>query len=161
MPVFLPFPISARCRSVELTPDLEGDIAHLKGRGELDDEGQKRLATLESELKFVQKLKEKYVAEHPDSRDKVFHTREREQAPRSSAARPEPMAHLYNPDGTLRDPKRSIYYDATYNPFGVPPPGMPYAERRESPYDRADSSTVRSVREREQRRGQRQRHCHA
>lgn len=40
------------------------------------------------------------------------------------------MAHLYNPDGTLRDPKRSIYYDATYNPFGVPPPGMPYAERR-------------------------------
>ena len=48
-----------------------------KARGELDDEGQKRLATLESELKYVQKLKEKYVAEHPDSRDKVFHTRER------------------------------------------------------------------------------------
>jgi hypothetical protein len=40
-------------------------------------------------------------------------------------------AHLYNPDGTLRDPKRSAYYHPEYNPFGVPPPGMPYRERCE------------------------------
>ncbi|TXT04057.1 uncharacterized protein COLE_07754 [Cutaneotrichosporon oleaginosum] len=84
------------------------------------------------------KLKEKYVAEHPESKDKVYHTREqREQRERPRAARPDPTAHLYNPDGTLRDPKRSIYYDATYNPFGVPPPGMPYAER--PPSDDSDS----------------------
>ncbi|BEJ10082.1 hypothetical protein CcaverHIS641_0701170 [Cutaneotrichosporon cavernicola] len=117
------------------TRDLEGDIAHLKTR-ELDDEGKQRLATLENEFKYVNKLKEKYLAEHPEARDKVYHTRER---PREqSTSRPEPTAHLYNPDGTLRDPKRSIYYDATYNPFGVPPPGMPYAERPPSEVESSD-----------------------
>jgi len=42
------------------------------------------------------------------------------------------MEHLYDEEGKLRDPKRSLYYDAVYNPFGVPPPGMPYRERSES-----------------------------
>ncbi|BEJ13047.1 hypothetical protein CspHIS471_0302210 [Cutaneotrichosporon sp. HIS471] len=117
------------------TRDLEGDIAHLKSRN-LDDEGKQRLATLESEFKYVNKLKEKYLAEHPEARDKVYHTRER---PREqSTSRPDPTAHLYNSDGTLRDPKRSIYYDATYNPFGVPPPGMPYAERPPSEVESSD-----------------------
>ena len=41
------------------------------------------------------------------------------------------MSHLYDTDGRLRDPKRSVYYDAVYNPYGVPPPGMPYRERSE------------------------------
>jgi hypothetical protein len=42
------------------------------------------------------------------------------------------MEHLYDDEGKLRDPKRSLYYDAVYNPFGVPPPGMPYRERSKS-----------------------------
>jgi hypothetical protein len=28
-----------------------------------------------------------------------------------------------------RDPKRSVYYDKVWNPYGVPPPGMPWRER--------------------------------
>lgn len=42
----------------------------------------------------------------------------------------DPRGHLYDKrTGTLRDPQRSIYYDPTYNPFGAPPPGMPYREK--------------------------------
>lgn len=38
---------------------------------------------------------------------------------------------LYGRDGKLKHPERSIYYDPVFNPFGAPPPGMPYRERRE------------------------------
>ncbi|WFD26160.1 hypothetical protein MNAN1_001136 [Malassezia nana] len=31
------------------------------------------------------------------------------------------------------DPTRSIYYDPVFNPYGAPPPGMPYKERGPSP----------------------------
>lgn len=30
-----------------------------------------------------------------------------------------------------RDPKRSVYYDEVWNPYGVPPPGLPWKERDE------------------------------
>ncbi|KAL2314227.1 Protein saf1 [Schizosaccharomyces pombe] len=30
-----------------------------------------------------------------------------------------------------KNPKRSIYYDPIFNPYGVPPPGMPYREKEE------------------------------
>lgn len=38
---------------------------------------------------------------------------------------------LYDESGRLRDPTRSVYYDPVYNPWGVPPPGMPYQEKGE------------------------------
>lgn len=112
----------------------------------LDDDGKDRLKKLEDELKQVNKLKEKYVAAHPDARDRVFHTGKH--APRehneNDGSKPDPMAHLYNPDGTLRDPKKSYYYDPVYNPYGVPPPGMPYRERTPTgmtdPEDSSDDS---------------------
>ena len=28
-----------------------------------------------------------------------------------------------------RDPRRSVYYDPVFNPYGAPPPGMEYRER--------------------------------
>ncbi|WFD32403.1 hypothetical protein MSPP1_003449 [Malassezia sp. CBS 17886] len=34
-----------------------------------------------------------------------------------------------------RDPTRSVYYDAVFNPYGAPPPGMPYKERSPTPVD--------------------------
>ncbi|GAO47764.1 hypothetical protein SAICODRAFT_105401 [Saitoella complicata NRRL Y-17804] len=50
-----------------------------------------------------------------------------------------------------KDPKKSIYYDPVFNPYGVPPPGMPYREigqedKREQEggdgeYSDADSTT--------------------
>lgn len=37
----------------------------------------------------------------------------------------------YDKHGRLRDPTKSVYYDPVFNPFGAPPPGMPYMEKRE------------------------------
>ncbi|KZT02514.1 uncharacterized protein LAESUDRAFT_730271, partial [Laetiporus sulphureus 93-53] len=37
--------------------------------------------------------------------------------------------NLFNKHGLPRHPERSIYYDPVMNPYGVAPPGMPYAER--------------------------------
>ena len=34
-----------------------------------------------------------------------------------------------------RDPKRSVYYDEVWNPYGVPPPGMPWREREDDDSD--------------------------
>lgn len=39
---------------------------------------------------------------------------------------------MYNRDGKLKYPERSVYYDPVFNPFGAPPPGMPYREKRAS-----------------------------
>lgn len=39
--------------------------------------------------------------------------------------------NLFNKKGLPRHPERSIYYDPVLNPYGVPPPGMPYLERGE------------------------------
>lgn len=46
-----------------------------------------------------------------------------------------------------KHPEKSFYYDPIYNPYGVPPPGMPYRERSEShrPEDESDTSTTSSV----------------
>lgn len=46
--------------------------------------------------------------------------------------------NLFNKKGLPRHPERSIYYDPVLNPFGVPPPGMPYLERPLRP-DEVDS----------------------
>lgn len=36
---------------------------------------------------------------------------------------------MFKKNGLPRHPERSIYYDASLNPFGVAPPGMPYMQR--------------------------------
>lgn len=103
------------------------------------------MGELEKELKYITSLKEKYVKDHPEAKDQVFKPRggqrpgdqerpdDGEDGPAVGSSRGrdgDPMGHLYDPrTGTLRDPKRSVYYDPTYNPFGAPPPGMPYRER--------------------------------
>ena len=105
---------------------------------------------LEKELKHITAAKEKYVKEHPEEKDKVFKpwSGKEKRGPlpghdddedgngnaRASGSGGRSMEHLYDDEGKLRDPKRSLYYDAVYNPFGVPPPGMPYRERSETTY---------------------------
>ena len=44
-----------------------------------------------------------------------------------------PSRNVFKKNGLPRHPERSIYYDPQMNPFGVPPPGMPYMERRVFP----------------------------
>jgi len=71
------------------------------------------------------------VAAHPEHRKFVF--------PENKANDPSGLNQqqnqreppgLYNRDGKLKHPERSAYYDPVFNPFGAPPPGMPYRERR-------------------------------
>ncbi|WWD17249.1 hypothetical protein CI109_101687 [Kwoniella shandongensis] len=116
------------------TRELEADIRHLKTQ--TDAASKTRLAEVQKELDYIIQTKEKYVSEHPEARDKVFRPRgpprqDGEGGGPSSGpgGRGEDLSHLYDENGRLRDPKKSVYYDPTYNPFGVPPPGMPYRER--------------------------------
>ncbi|WVQ99444.1 hypothetical protein IAU59_006579 [Kwoniella sp. CBS 9459] len=112
------------------TRELEADIRYLKTQ--TDAASKARLAELEAELSYVIKTKEKYVEEHPEARDLVFRNnrnRQNQDGQGQGGSRDSQRAHLYDESGKLRDPKRSVYYDAVYNPFGVPPPGMPYRER--------------------------------
>lgn len=79
------------------------------------------------------KTKEDYVKAHPEARDKVFrqHNGPSRDGDEDGESGPSDPNGLYGPDGKLRDPTRSVYYDPIYNPYGVPPPGMPYRERSE------------------------------
>lgn len=96
------------------------------------------------------KAKEAYVKENPDEKDKVFKPRgagggggggrrqddgegEEDENGASGSGTGTGMRgreRLYDENGRLRDPTRSAYYDPVYNPWGVPPPGMAYKERR-------------------------------
>jgi len=41
-----------------------------------------------------------------------------------------------------RDPKRSVYYDEVWNPYGVPPPGMPWREREDDDSEGTSSLSI-------------------
>ncbi|RXK35996.1 hypothetical protein M231_06710 [Tremella mesenterica] len=125
------------------TRELEVEIQALKSQGngkKLSEITQAKIKSLESELAYVNKLKEKYVAEHPDLRDKIYkshsdrpkHVTDGEEGDDDQVDSGD-VRRLYDEQGRLRDPKRSVYYDAVYNPYGVPPPGMPYLERTPEP----------------------------
>lgn len=77
------------------------------------------------------------MKEHPDEKDKVFgkprtHTgiKQAEEEEDENGASGSKKGRLYDENGRLRDPTRSLYYDPVYNPWGAPPPGMPYKEKR-------------------------------
>lgn len=82
------------------------------------------------------------MKEHPEARDKVFGRPkgiggwragdEDDAQAEDESGKGKGRERLYDEQGRLRDPTRSVYYDPVYNPWGVPPPGMPYQERRES-----------------------------
>jgi hypothetical protein len=80
------------------------------------------------------KKKEAYVAEHPEERRLVYRGKKKDEGGSSSKDdAPKPPAksrNLFNKNGLPRHPERSMYYDPVMNPYGVPPPGMPYMERR-------------------------------
>ncbi|KAK4686132.1 hypothetical protein P7C73_g3996, partial [Tremellales sp. Uapishka_1] len=111
------------------TGGIESEIRQLKDK--TDEESQARVKELQSELAYINKTKEKYVKDHPEARSKVFreHKPRREgQEREGEGAKGDETRALYDAEGKLRDPTRSVYYHETYNPFGVPPPGMPYKE---------------------------------
>lgn len=128
---------------------LEAEIRKLSGRHGLNSQDQARLTELKAELARIMKAKTDCkctlrspargssltnapfadVAAHPEHRKFVFPDRPTTD-PSGSQQQREPPG-LYNRDGKLKHPERSLYYDPVFNPFGAPPPGMPYRERRE------------------------------
>ncbi|KAI0639836.1 WW domain binding protein 11-domain-containing protein [Trametes polyzona] len=113
------------------TRDLEDEIEKLEALSEPSAADKSRLAALKSELEKINKKKEEYVKEHPEQRKLVFRSRKpaesREEVKVESTA--PKTRNLFKKNGLPRHPERSIYYDPVYNPYGVPPPGMPYVER--------------------------------
>ena len=111
--------------------DLEDEIEKLESASEPSPADKARLKELKSELEKIVKKKEEYVAEHPEHRKLVFKSRKpaeshHDQKEENSAPK---KRNLFKKNGLPRHPERSIYYDPVMNPFGVPPPGLPYVER--------------------------------
>ncbi|KAH8835616.1 WW domain binding protein 11-domain-containing protein [Flagelloscypha sp. PMI_526] len=118
------------------TTDLEAEIQELENKSDASPADKTRLTALKSDLEKINKKKEDYVKEHPEQRKLVYHRKNgpQDQTPASTRH----SRNVYNKDGSLRHPERSIYYDPVFNPLGVPPPGMPYAQRPLRP-DEIDS----------------------
>lgn len=121
-------------------PELDTELNVLKGKK--DATSKERVKELEKEIAFINKTKEAYVKAHPEAREKVFGKPRGPGRPRGEDGEDgdglqdekegKRDERLYDEQGRLRDPTRSAYYDPVYNPWGVPPPGMPYRERGES-----------------------------
>ena len=112
--------------------DLEDEVQKLEAGTELSASDRSRLADLKNELSKIMQKKDEYVKEHPEQRKLVYRSRKLEKGEDRKEAPPaEQKRNLFNKHGLPRHPERSIYYDPVMNPYGVPPPGMPYIERRE------------------------------
>ncbi|GJN87231.1 hypothetical protein Rhopal_000176-T1 [Rhodotorula paludigena] len=110
------------------TRPLEADIRRLSAQKNLSKADKDELAQLRAEVARINKAKHDYVEAHPEHRKFVFPDRP-EDAKAEEAGDNTPG--LYDKNGRLKHPERSLYYDPVYNPYGAPPPGMPYREKPE------------------------------
>ncbi|CCL98095.1 uncharacterized protein FIBRA_00089 [Fibroporia radiculosa] len=132
------------------TRELEEEVERLEANGEASAADKSRIVELRSELESINKKKEEYVAEHPEHRKLVFRSRKQQGDHETNAKEEDPAQmtrNLFNKHGLPRHPERSLYYDPVLNPYGVPPPGMPYVERPLKPeelgndkHDESDAS---------------------
>ncbi|KAF9214355.1 hypothetical protein BGZ59_003883 [Podila verticillata] len=79
----------------------------LEKAGKLDKEGLKKLAELRDKMTKINDIKKAHGIKIKPKKIETQPVSVEEQ---------------------LRDPTRSIYYDPVLNPYGAPPPGMPYLE---------------------------------
>lgn len=128
------------------TSALERQIQRLEARqSTLDPEDQEELKRLQAEVAKVNRIKQEYIRKHPDQRnfvrgyeqDAAASSSTIEDAPGASAAAASssaqaPATQTAAPNARTRDPRWSIYYDPVFNPYGAPPPGMPYLEKPHS-----------------------------
>jgi len=100
----------------------------------LDSKDKTRLSNLRAELDKLRKAKEEYVKEHPEHRKLVYGEGSARKPQESDGGGTKPaggaVRQVFGKDGLPLHPERSIYYDPVLNPYGVPPPGMLYMERR-------------------------------
>jgi hypothetical protein len=105
--------------------DLEQEIEQL----EASNSDNVKLSDLKAELEKINKKKEEYLKEHPEQRNLVYRRRRKHDPGEAAPEQAPPQRKVFNKRGLPRHPERSIYYDPVMNPYGVPPPGMPYLER--------------------------------
>jgi hypothetical protein len=108
----------------------ETEIAELEGKADRSAKDAARLQDLKDEVARINKKKEDFVTKNPEQRKMVYRSRRADQDPSSSAASMRPTKNYFDKNGMPIHPERSIYYDPVFNPYGMPPPGMPYVERR-------------------------------
>ncbi|OJA12341.1 hypothetical protein AZE42_02781 [Rhizopogon vesiculosus] len=111
------------------TRDLDDEIEKLEGLADPSATEKNRLAELKAELDKIMVKKEEYVQEHPEQRKLVYRARREKDEVNKQEPAVEQKRNVFNKHGLPRHPERSIYYDPVMNPYGVPPPGMPYMER--------------------------------
>jgi mRNA biogenesis factor/WW domain binding protein 11 len=112
---------------------LESQIGSLKqidAQGRLSDADRAVLGTLEKELRLVKRAKAQFGGEQRgpvivSDRTKL------EEAERAKVREKEEKRTFKQLLKNKRDPRKSVYYDEVWNPYGVPPPGMPWREREE------------------------------
>lgn len=114
------------------TRSLEEELRNLE-RTKAD---AREIERARDELKKIREAKDKYLKQHPEHRKLIYPHQEAAQAA-AQAALP---TGLFRPDGKPYHPERSLYYDPIYNPWGNPPPGMPYREK--PPHEWASSSAA-------------------
>ncbi|KZS93021.1 hypothetical protein SISNIDRAFT_495734 [Sistotremastrum niveocremeum HHB9708] len=117
------------------TSELEAEINELLAKEDnLTTAESSRLSSLRSELDRINKKKEEYVAAHPEMRRLIYRTRPQDQDKDGDPEAPvKKERKIFDKNGIPVHPERSVYYDAVMNPYGVPPPGMPYMERPPMP----------------------------
>ncbi|SPO26576.1 uncharacterized protein UTRI_04165 [Ustilago trichophora] len=132
------------------TTALERHIQRLEARqSTLDPDDLEELKRLQAELAKIKSIKEEYIRKHPDQRNFVrgyedgaaSSSATKDRADPSSSSSNQAPAQLRSaasggqrPESqrASRDPRWSIYYDSVFNPYGAPPPGMPYLEKPHS-----------------------------
>ncbi|GAA5892935.1 hypothetical protein JCM8208_004129 [Rhodotorula glutinis] len=114
------------------TRPIEAEIRRLtqeSQKGPLSKTDKDELSRLRADLARLNKAKQEYVDKHPEHRKFVFP--ERAGDPSDAALPSDEPAGLYDRNGRLKHPERSLYFDPVFNPYGAPPPGMPYREKPE------------------------------
>lgn len=88
------------------------------------------------------------MEEHPEKKGEVYRNLSAPSAQAQAALarrrdeKPKKQKVLLGKNGMPLHPTRSIYYDAVYNPTGVPPPGMPYADKESEGEESDDSDEI-------------------
>ena len=89
------------------------------------------LGTLEKELRLVRKAKAQFASQQRSGPEIVSDRTKALETERLKNKEKEEKRVFKEILKNKRDPKRSVYYDEVWNPYGVPPPGMPWRERDE------------------------------
>lgn len=119
------------------TTPLEREIRTIERKSNRSKQDEAELERLRTEVQRIKEIKEDFIRKNPDQRrtvvgyEKTDEEREAERQQRASAVAS--SSGIGTGLGGIggRNPKWSVYYDPVFNPYGAPPPGMPYLEKRE------------------------------